>query len=96
MKTEEIVNIELEGITKTIHEYTTDNYIRSYSKQLERISYPAEKDKLRMIVKRLCEWYKENIDVILSGEYILNKESHKKSYNLLLILSESLMTDKGR
>jgi len=90
MKIEEIVKVELEGITKTIHEYTTDNYIRSYSKQLEKISYPAEKDKLRMIVKRLCEWYRENIDAIVNGEYILNKESHKKSYNLLLELSDSL------
>ena len=93
MKIEEIMNVELEGITKTIHEYTTDNYIRSYSKQLEKILYPVEKEKLRLIVKRLCDWYKDNIDVILKREFILNKESHKKSYNLLLELSNSLMVD---
>ena len=46
-----------------------------------------------MIVKRLCDWYKGNIEGILNGEYILNKESHKKSYNLLLELSDSLRVD---
>lgn len=90
MKIEEIVTVEIEGITKTIYEYTTDNYIRSYTKQLERITYPDEKDKLKMIVTRLCNWYKENINTILNGEYILNKESHKKSYKLLSELSDSL------
>lgn len=90
MKIEEIVSLEVEGITKTIYEYTTDNYIRSYSKQLENISYPVEKNKLKLIVKRLCDWYEDNIEAILNGEYVLNKESHKKSYNLLLELSDSL------
>lgn len=53
MSIEEIILVELEGIAKTIFEYTSDNYIRSYAKQLEKINYPDEKLKLVLLSKRL-------------------------------------------
>ncbi len=90
MRIEEVVLLELEGISKTIYEYTTDNYIRSYTKQLERINYPTDKNKLVLLVDRLCEWYSKNINQIIDGEFTLNKEGHKKGYNLLLDMQREL------
>lgn len=90
MKLNEITLLELEGISKSIYEYTTDYYIRSYCKKLTGISYPRDERVLFLLVVRLCDWYEVNIDNILKGEYILNKKGHLKGYDLLLQMKNQL------
>jgi hypothetical protein len=83
MNIEEVIDLESEALAKTICEYCTDNYIRSYANKLSGLHYPSDESKIKFIVTKLFNWYKTEIDNIVSQEYISSKESHIKSYQLL-------------
>ncbi len=83
----ELFKLEKEGIGTTIHNYTTDNFVKSYSKQLMELRYPEDKELLKVIIHRLLEWYDKNIEFIRESNYIYNKEGHEKSYILLQEIS---------
>ena len=91
MSIENIVQVEFPALSKTIRDYTTDYFISSYAEQIALIQYPNEKDKLIILIDKLLEWYSNEIKVIQKGEYIHSKESHKKSYELLLEVKELII-----
>jgi len=93
MSVEEIVRFELKALSKTVKEYTTDNYIASYAEQLATINYPEEKDNLILLIDRLLEWYELEMKEIQKSDYVRSKESHKKSYKLLKELKDLLQAD---
>ena len=90
MRIENIVQVELPALSRTIREYTTDNYISSYAEQISSIIYPQEREKLAILISKLLEWYQNEIDVIKKGEYIHSKSSHEKSFLLLKEMKELL------
>lgn len=90
MTLEQIIQIELVPTSRTIKEYTTDNFIRSYAEQIEAIEYPREKVKLLLLTNKLIEWYKDEIPKIEKDKYIYNKESHVKSFIILKELNNYL------
>lgn len=83
MKIEELLYLELEGLTETIKEYTRDNYIISYSKKLCELNFPEDKTKINLITEKLLDWYKDNIEDIKSNQYLPNVNAHIKSINIL-------------
>ena len=90
MSIEEIFMIEIEGLSKTIRDYTTDNYIVSYAQKLEQLSYPEDRQRIILIINRLKEWYEEYLPEIRSNKYIHNLRSHEKSYEILSNLENQL------
>ncbi|QLY40153.1 hypothetical protein HF295_04465 [Hujiaoplasma nucleasis] len=90
MNIEEIIRIELEGISQTIIQYTNDNFIKSYAKQILSIEYPSDKQLLEKLVSYLVDWYSKKIDVIESSDYVVSKDAHYKSYEILKELKEQL------
>lgn len=90
MNIENIMAIEVEALSKTISRYTNNTYIRSYAEQLTSIDYPKDSDKLKLLSDRLIEWYDSEITRIRESEYVVDKESHLKSYELLLNIQEML------
>lgn len=83
MGIQELFSLEIEGITKTISEYSTNHFINSYTKQVMQLSLPNDKEKIRVIVSRLIDWYTLNIDNIKRSNFIVNKEDHELSLKLL-------------
>lgn len=83
MNIETILRIELEGLCRTIRDYTSDNYIISYTNIMQNIEFPDEKETLSIIVDKLIDWYTENYSIILESKYINNKNEHSKSFELL-------------
>lgn len=90
MTIEEIIRIELEGISQTIIQYTNDNFIKSYAKQILSIEFPREKQLLEKLVNYLVDWYSINIDVIESSDYVVSKDAHFKSFEILKNLKDQL------
>lgn len=90
MGIEQIMMVEIQGLSKTIKEYSNDNYIISYADQLLTIKYPDDKMKFSLLVNRIYDWYKEEIAKIKSSEYVLAKASHIKSYQIITELRELL------
>ena len=89
MSVEEIMLLELDGLKKTICDYTTDNYINSYADQLAKLHYPEDEKKFNLLVKRIYSWYKEIMPEIEADEYVHNKAEHIKSYKIMCDLLES-------
>lgn len=87
---EDILHVEVDALCQTICEYTNDNYIQSYAKQLTRLEYPQEIKTIGILVSRLLEWYKVELPAIQNDPYIRSKNAHKKSYDLLCEISEQL------
>ena len=83
MELTELFLIEIEGITKTICDYTTDNFITSYANKLKTLNYPENKDQILLLTKRLKDWYDIYIKEITSNKYIHNLEAHQKSFELI-------------
>lgn len=83
MKVEEILFAEKEGIINTINEYTREHFVRNYTHLLHELTFPEEKDKLKLICRRLISWYDDNYQAIMNNDYIRNKHEHKRSKELL-------------
>lgn len=83
MEINNIFTIEVEGMCKTIIHYTNDEYVKSYAHQLMGLKFPKDTGKIKLLVDRLYDWYSLEIDRIKESEYILNKHSHIKSYQLI-------------
>jgi hypothetical protein len=83
MSINEILMVELEGLSSTIQQYSNDNYIISYAKQLMNIKYPEESLKLTLLVKRIYAWYSNEIDKIKTGEFVISKEAHIHSFEVI-------------
>jgi hypothetical protein len=90
MELKDIFILEIEGLSKTICDYTTDNYITSYAKRLEKLNYPEDKDHICLIIKRLNEWYDQNMHEIRNNQYIHNLAAHEKSKELLETIIEKI------
>lgn len=90
MSVEDILSLELEGLSETIKEYCRENYILSYTKKIQTLSYPEDKDMILKLATRLFEWYNLNLDNINESKFITNKSEHEKSIQLLSILIEEL------
>ncbi len=94
----QIMTFEVEGIQKTINQYCTDDFIKSYTEKLINLKFPEDKESISFIVSRLLKWYSQYIQEILNDKYIINKSAHIKSYDLLkeieLRLDEKRKKDK--
>jgi len=92
MRVNEIVQLELKALSKTICEYSTDNFIVSYAEQIKDVEYPEDLDTMTILIDRLIVWYEEEMQRIINDDYIHSKQSHIKSYNLLKELKKLIQT----
>jgi hypothetical protein len=88
----EIANLEIElnGIIGTITNYTKNPYIVGYTTLLERYVHDNNQEMIKCSVQRLINWYDENINLILTNEYLNNKKDHIFTKSLLEEIYESL------
>ena len=88
MSIEEIMSLELEGLSATINDYCRENYILSYTRKLQTLSYPEDYVYINKLAKRLLDWYEHNIQQINESKFITNKAEHIKSISLLETIVE--------
>ena len=87
-----LYDLEIEGISNTIKDYSVENFITSYSRKLIGLKPNKDKYLIETIVDRLVMWYQENILTIMNSRFVQNKEEHQKSYRLLTEL-QSLLSE---
>ena len=87
MDIEDIMILEIEGITSTIKDYTRNNFVLSYARKLENLSYPDDKSLINKVTTKLLEWYKDEIKEIKANQFVGNIDEHYKSINILEELS---------
>ncbi len=90
MSIDEILEFELQGLINTINEYTRENYIRNYTKILNSLNYPQDKDRYVKTISRLLDWYEYNIKEIRKNELLYNKHEHEKTIKILKQLLQQL------
>jgi hypothetical protein len=92
LRIKEIVNIELDGISRVIREYSTDQFITSYAEKLCKNEFKDNPIYLKSLVERIKAWYEMNNESIQKSQYTQHKELHKKSFQIITELYE-LMKD---
>ncbi len=94
MSIKDSFNIEKYGMFRTILEYSTCNFINSYCEQLLKMTYPNDKEYIKLLTQRILSWYDEgNLEDIRIGEYVHSKPQHAKTYNLLKTYIEELSAE---
>lgn len=83
MNIEDIMLLEIEGITNTIKDYTRNNFVLSYANRLKGLSYPDDKSLINKVTTKLLEWYKDEIDEIKLNQFVGNINEHYKSIEIL-------------
>ncbi|AUD65608.1 hypothetical protein BK011_07840 [Tenericutes bacterium MZ-XQ] len=83
MTVNQIIKIEFPALSKTIKEYSSNNFIRSYAEQIALVKYPEEKVVLETLLRKLVDWYEKEIEVIIRSEYVRSKEEHIFCFSLL-------------
>lgn len=83
MSLENEMIIEIEGLSKTIIQYTNDTYIRSYASRIQNLDFVRQREILVILIEKLIGWYQTEIELIRCNEYVVNKNAHFKSYELL-------------
>ena len=81
---------EFEGIKLTIKEYTDDGYICNYLDKLNNAIKTSDQELMIYCLENIDEWYKNNIDNILSNYYVSNPESHTRAKDLIHELCEEI------
>ena len=83
MNIEKEMIIEVEGLSQTILQHTNSNYIKSYAKMLLNLDYASDLETIKLLIEKLLNWYEGEITKIEMSEFIMNKDNHLKSYELL-------------
>jgi len=77
------LEIEFEGMLGTIKQYSCDPYVISYLDGLKVAIQNKELNMIRIMIKKLNEWYDENIVDIETNRWVINLTSHRKTQRLI-------------
>lgn len=81
------LELEYEGIRKTILEYTTKGNIINFLDGLKLQIRAKDMESIKYYLNEICEWYSENISIIKSNEFVFDYSSHDRNKHLLEDLS---------
>jgi hypothetical protein len=75
--------IEYDGMLGTIKQYSCDPYVISYLNKLKSAIQNENFEMIRIMIKKLDEWYEENMEEIQENRWVINLNSHHKTQKLL-------------
>ena len=74
---------QLNGISASIDQYTSDAPITSTRQLLEESLETKDMDGILYACKEIASWYEKNIDSIRSNEYVFNTDTHEDNMRRL-------------
>ena len=77
-------------ISECILEYATDNFTKNNAHKLIELNEDNHKGELLLVINELIEWYQTSIESIKKDRFILNKEDHMRSYDMLQCIKTQL------
>ncbi len=80
-------------ISESVLEYATDNFTKNNAVKLIELNEDSNKNELLLVIKDLIKWYEKNIEAIKKDRFVLQKEDHIRSYNLLQIIENQLLSN---
>lgn len=78
-----ILKLEFPGIKDTIASYSSDGLIGNYLEGMQEALEKDETNKVLYYLKRICDWYEENIRQINTNGFVYNKPEHAKAKAML-------------
>jgi len=72
-----------DGIKNILQEYTHEGILTNYVSKLEDALLNDDLDAVKYFLDKLSEWYEENLGVIVTNEFVNNKEDHRKTSRLI-------------
>lgn len=86
-----ILKNDLEGVIKTINNYTKKCEINNLTIALGECTYPEDKEEILALTYKLVDWYTSNYSDIQSNKYLYNKREHYNSIDVLNNLLKLLL-----
>ena len=77
------LEIEYDGMSGTIIQYSCDPYVVSYLDKLKQALIKEELGMIKIMMYKLNEWYEENIVDIETNRWVVNLDSHHKTQRLI-------------
>ena len=74
---------QLNGISASIGQYTSDAPITSTRQLLEESLETKDMDGILYACKEIASWYEKNIDSIRSNEFVFNADTHEDNMRRL-------------
>lgn len=90
-----------DGIKNTIFNYSSKGIIYNDTLKLEKALEEDDLDAVKYFVEKLRVWYNENLGLILTNQFVQNKEDHRKANRFLkeieprIQMIDSLDTNNG-
>lgn len=78
-------------ISQSVLEYATDNFTKNNAKKLVELNENKNKNELIIVIKELIDWYEKKLDTIKQDRFVVQKEDHIRSYNLLQVIETQLV-----
>lgn len=72
-----------DGIKETLFQYISEGIIANYALKLEIALQDNDLGATKYYVKKLSEWYEENLGVIITNQFVPCKEDHRKASRFL-------------
>lgn len=79
-----------EGIKDTLLGYSRGGILFNDVQKLDKALDENDLDAVKYFLNKLCEWYEENLGVIITSKSVYNKEEHRKSSRLLKELNPKI------
>jgi hypothetical protein len=77
-------------ISESVLEYATDNFTKNNAKKLIELNEDKNKNELLIVIKELIGWYEDNLEAIKQDRFVVQKEDHIRSYNLLQVIEKQM------
>ncbi len=84
--------LELNGIIGTIHTYTRNPFMVGYTKELKRAVEGNDYEMMQIVLDKVIDWYNQEMDKIVTDDFVINKSYHEKAYGILRAYRSELQT----
>ncbi|MBS5369840.1 MAG: toll/interleukin-1 receptor domain-containing protein [Coprobacillus cateniformis] len=84
------LSLEFSGIKNTIEGYDNESSAYNILSSLEESICNRDKDAIQYCLDVIIEWYKNNIQYILSNDYCYCKDEHDRNFKLIKEIREQI------
>lgn len=79
-----------DGIKSILQNYTHEGMLTNYVLKLEEALRDNDLNAVKYFMNKTCEWYEENLGIIVTNDLVTNKEAHREASRLLKELNPKI------
>ncbi len=89
------LELEYEGIRKTILDYTSEGNIVNFLDGLKKQIDLKDIEAIAYYINEICVWYEKNINQIYENEFVVDSSAHDRNKKILEEIQVRFQTQRG-